>query len=789
MTGELTVNGTVLDLKEGVSFPFNYSIADIKDPQKRKRNYSRSVKLPGTQTNLEFFASTYQLALSTVGGTSSAGFGFDPTIRIPAKYKNKGSLVFNGLLQLNQVIIENNEYTFECTLFSDFIELFMALGDMKVSELGWSEYNHALTRDNIKRSWNNTVKLNGVDTSNMNAGTPLGFGYHYGLVDYGYPRTSPKTFKTVDLYPMVYWREVFTKCLAIAGIKHTSVFLDSVLFRKFLLGYGGGDKQTISPAEIANRRTKFAGSINKVETRTANPITLSGVTYANYTFFNNFKLADVDNGFTPVIATDVYQQYDQTTGLITVERSGYYTLNVSQTLNAAVNAGTMTQIQGGVLVYISILRNGAFIASNSGPLGGTIVLNKTLDLELLSGDVIELRINFQGSVKYQLTGGPDTLQPLTITLTDAPDFSLDLISKQSTLNDNDTVELARFIPDLKASDFMTGVITAFNLYISDPDIDGFAKIEPLNDFYGPTNEFDDWTDLLDHSRPVTIKPASRIEGKTYNFLWTEDGDYDNKRYRDRFGIGYGDYAYQVESTFAKGNRDYKLPFAQTIPTDELTPLVVPRIISIEENTNVRKPFKGKPRVYVWNGLKTGAWRLANINSNAHDDLTTYPSVHHFDNWQNPTFDLNFGLPIELQYTTSVITNANLFNVYHRTFIREITGRDSKIVEAFFKLSSKIISENKFGRLKMLNGVLFRLNEIKDFDDNSEESTMTELVKVVEAKNPKKFGKLDIIKGTKKDSGVVLSPATPLPGIKQPSPPVIRGGSLIVSTQNAKITRG
>jgi len=92
MIGLLVVDGTELDLSERVPFPLNYSIADAKEPQKRKRNYSKEIVLPGTQKNLSFFSSTYQLALSTLNGTSTVGFNYDPTIRVSAKYYNGGVL-------------------------------------------------------------------------------------------------------------------------------------------------------------------------------------------------------------------------------------------------------------------------------------------------------------------------------------------------------------------------------------------------------------------------------------------------------------------------------------------------------------------------------------------------------------------------------------------------------------------------------------------------------------------------------------------------------------------------
>lgn len=768
MTGELKAGGIILDLKDGISFPFNYSIADMKDPQKRKRNYSRSVVLPGTKTNMDFFSSTYNMSISTVGGTSEAGFNYDPTVRIPAVYSNQGVVVFNGLLQLNLVTLTAGDYAFECTLFSDFIELFMALGDLKVSELGWSEYNHAYTRENVKNSWATSVMVNGVNTPNMSGGTPLGFGYHYGLVDYGYTRPAAKTFRISDIYPMVYWREIMVKCLQLSGITYTSSFLNSVAFRKRLFGFGGGEKINISTSEVANRRTRLSGSFSSSVSKPGNPLGL----YAFQTYVNALSS---NNGFIPTVLNDTYQQYEAAPGQVTVERTGQYKCSFSQTLSVNLNNNGMTYYSGGVIVRVQILRNGTVTTQQyvSVPgTGGTVVLNTNnlIDLSLNAGDVIEVRYVVAGQVTYSIPSG-STAQTVTVSLT-GTSSSFDLQSMQSTLVDGDTVEISRSIPDMKASDFLAAVILSDNLYVSDPDIDGIVTIEPLAEFYKPTNQFDDWTQLVDHTQKFTIKPSSSIEGKFYKFKFMEDNDYDNKKYRDKFGIGYGDYNYEVESTWQKGERVYQLPFAQTIPTDTLFPMVVPRIISVDEDTQTVKPFKGKPRIYMWNGLKTATWTLANIIGSGSEVLSSYPSVHHFDNWQNPTFDLNWGLPLELSYQTNVITNNNLFTNNHRTFIKEITGRDSKILIGMFKLNSRMINTLDFGKLKMINGVLYRLNQINDFDDNKDESTEVELVKVIAA-NKRGFRRITITATARSNQPVITSPVGV--GSTSPSVPVISGG--------------
>ena len=48
-----------LDLKEDLQFPLNFNIADIRTPQNRKSNYSKTIDLPGTDKNSKVFAQLF----------------------------------------------------------------------------------------------------------------------------------------------------------------------------------------------------------------------------------------------------------------------------------------------------------------------------------------------------------------------------------------------------------------------------------------------------------------------------------------------------------------------------------------------------------------------------------------------------------------------------------------------------------------------------------------------------------------------------------------------------------
>jgi hypothetical protein len=109
----------------------------------------------------------------------------------------------------------------------------------------------------------------------------------------------------------------------------------------------------------------------------------------------------------------------------------------------------------------------------------------------------------------------------------------------------------------------------------------------------------------------------------------------------------------------------------------------------------------------------------------------YPVAHHIDNLTTSTFDLNFGVPVIVYYNAVTYTYNNLFLAYHSRFIRQLTGRDSKIVNAWFKLNESDFYTNFMRRLVNIDGVVYRKNQIKDWLANGSSVVKVELLKILE----------------------------------------------------------
>jgi hypothetical protein len=127
-------------------------------------------------------------------------------------------------------------------------------------------------------------------------------------------------------------------------------------------------------------------------------------------------------------------------------------------------------------------------------------------------------------------------------------------------------------------------------------------------------------------------------------------------------------------------------------------------------------------VGTW-AIKNGATTLASY--------TAYGYAGHVDDPINPTNDINWGAPKELFFTTSSYTAANLFNGYWSEYIAEITDKDSKLLTCSVKLNEVDIYNLDFSKLIYIDGSLWRLNKVLDYNPMDFNVTKVELLKVIE----------------------------------------------------------
>ena len=76
-------------------------------------------------------------------------------------------------------------------------------------------------------------------------------------------------------------------------------------------------------------------------------------------------------------------------------------------------------------------------------------------------------------------------------------------------------------------------------------------------------------------------------------------------------------------------------------------------------------------------------------------------------------------------------SANLFNGYWSEYVAEITDKDSKLLTGFFRLNDVDILNLDFSKLIYIDGALWRLNKVIDYNPIEQDVTKVELLKVIE----------------------------------------------------------
>lgn len=707
MTDELICNGVSLDLSAVIPVPISYAIADVKDPSKRKKTFSKEITLPSTMKNNAFFAGSFRYT------STESGVNFDATAKAEIVLKKRGVQVLKGVIKLNSVSIDSGVVSYKCQVFSESVDVFLLLQNIAVNELDWSTYTHTLNRTNIKNSWTASI----------------GSGYYYPLIDRR-ARLGATIWNTTDIVPYVYLREVLLKCFQLVGLEWDSDFLDSNLFKSILFGFGGGELKSQPASELNNRKVLLDnGDFNYSYT----------VNFGGYIIplaVDAFAPTTNDSTFTVTETQDNYNQHDL--GEITIQQSGEYTLEISLVLDYLITTSNLYNTYSSPALYVT--KNGTTIYELTPSAMLTYVLSGTLTfdnnasavLSCQSGDVIGFKF-FSGLLNSYTDYNNQTQDPVTLDITTNAfnPVTIHLTCNNATITDGEPVVLNQFLPSMKCSDFLLNCIRQFNLYIGDPSESGVCKIEPLSDYYQATTVFDDITHLIDHDKETTVEPSANTFNKNILFSYKKQTHTDFVTYFDKWGTEYNNLNQTQGSYYAKGDYKIDLTWATIVPYEVASGILVPRFIKIEGN--VIKPNAGDPVICFRNGSKTGSWTFKDTVGTGQEVLTTYPCIHHFNNWNNPTFDLAFRLVNEVFYVATTVTNNNCYSAYYFDFINEMTSSAGQIVNTYVYWKETDIKDLDFSKFKMINGALFRLNEIKEFAPETEDSTKIELVKVLKAK--------------------------------------------------------
>lgn len=736
---EIYINDTLVDVKEDLHLPITYTIADIKNPDKRNTSYSKTIKLPASKNNNLIFSNIHDItkeALVTGSGTLNFSPDFNPNLKAKCQIYKNGLLQMNGYCQLLRINKEDGNIEYEVAVFGVLGYFFVNVEGYNLTDLDFSEYDHTFNKLNQSNSWDTKIVKNGSDYINFSSGVPIGKGYVYPLIDYGYDQSATK-FKVKHLYPAIYLKEYVDKIFEFSGFTYTSNFFSSELFKRLIIPFNGVVAK-LSQSQIDARKFYVDTPHTTSQSVTLNLIGAANYATANIPSSGYFRFDNDSTGS----AFDPSNVYNTTTGVYTVNKKGTYSLSFSLTATININepSGTTATIIKKNRLYITIANISTSFPSilATGYADFTVdgqtntILISVLSTQFNQGDKIVCNVSYDGAITFSNTGTTIT-DPASVDITIGSGYFLN--NPISTpITEGETIQLNSVIPrEVKIKDFMMSIIKMFNLYVDiDPNNEKNLLIEPLIDFYSG-NSVIDWTDKVDLSKNIEINPVSEIEGKDYKFSYKEDTDFFNSDYKNKYSSIYGERDISIDNDFVKGTKDLGIIFSPTpVQGNFVNDIVIPRFVKQNDDGSV-SPTAVNIRILYYGGLLScgGSWK--HVGASVTTTRTTYPYAGHLDNPYTPTIDLLYDVPESIGWTAGGIdsnyTNNNLYNKYYKQFVEEITDKDSKLVRMYFHLRPSDIFNLSFKNFIHVRGVNYRLNQVIDYDPDSNQSTWVELSKI------------------------------------------------------------
>jgi hypothetical protein len=678
-----------VDLYDDIPFTLTYNIADIRNPDKRNGSFSKTVRLPGTDTNNALFGSIFEIDIDG---------SFNPNIKALAYIDIDTIEQFRGVMQLLQINRTRDFIEYEISVFGRIGSFFNSLGNKLLNEVDLSQYNHKRTLANINNSRdtsiikNNAVydNFNGAITTNFQNGEPDGEGYVYTLINNGATGVTLSNIESNNIMPAVYAKQIVDSIFDSINFTYTSAFFDSAFFKKLIIPY-----------KLQKRKAKIYANL----VITLQPATSAIVKIIRKSVYDNTQEAVLAS--TLATNNDYYTQLEAITDLYYGDEI-YITLTFANNLvieergNLGVNdPGSYFFVEYQDIVNTGLPNNGCY-AYVSSPIS-------------VNGPQVDYKIVFDNdstSPAFDLNNGYDN----TTGIFTEPVTNLNLFAPTN----------------IKQVDYLMSLVKMFNLYIDiDKDSINNLIIEPYNDFM--SNNVLDWTMKLDHSRQIEIYPMGELEFSSFKLSYKPDTDYYNNIYTDLWKQVYGEKSLNIDNDFVRAENKIDLIFSPTHLNDKLGLTVTPAIYKFSDNKT--QPFDFNIRILHYSGMFDGKYRVT------HDPLTSntvettylkYPFTGHTDKPQEPTLDLLFDKPKQVYWVFDApltYTDNNLYNKYWSKYIAEITDKDSKIVVMYLNITVSDIFNLDFRKLYFIDNSYYRLNKIENYNPINAQVTKCEFLKI------------------------------------------------------------
>jgi len=704
MVIEHIIAGYSIPHNEG-AIPLTKESYDIREPQKRLSDYSKTITIPENNVVNQIFEHAFDVNILFQT--------FDPNIKTSYQVVQDGVTLINGFCRLVDIVNVDGKIEYKIQATGKIGSVFESIKDLYLTDIDFSDLNHVWNEANIVAAWSPTI----------------GTGYTYPMIDYG-GRTSYSAWTVEDFKPAIFVKEYMTRIFSEQGYTISSAFFNTTLFKSLIVPYAADQ----IPLDNDGLKAKQFYVTRETTDQT---VGIDGILIFNDDIAPNYNTA--------------LNEYDITTGIFTAQEVNIYAwqgvldvtftytetnTNITSIINQIANfpngrmeTGFFIQKHGGATVDSFTVDIGQLIRDTPLVNGSTYTIEAPFslsDFTTVISSEYALRWFDSFTISGSNGGGYYQYSYTDFSVKLNRDSILTQKIKDTYYAEGDTIVMTSLLPkEVKQSDFVGSIIKRFNLYLDYDAIDeNLIYIEPRDDYY--TDVQVEVSSKVDRSKEIVISPIGALDASTYLFEDKEDKDVKNKSYQDTTEEVYGRYKVDIDNDFIKNESKITTIFSPTplISVDGQNDRVI-SAIQFEDDNQKKTDAKGNIRLLYWGGLKATSpdWTINGTIK------TTYPYAGHLDNPYAPTFDLNWGVPKKIFYDFTyggndivIYPNANCYNTFWRNYIEEITSKDSKLLTCYVALRPVDYADYNFRQSYYIDGEYWRLVKIVDYDPNSSSTT-------------------------------------------------------------------
>lgn len=712
MAIDLIIEGIKCDLSEDIAADITYSLADIRTPDKRQVNYSKTITLAGTNTNNYIFGYIHDIDVENPDynpALPNIGVNFSPKKLAKATMVADGIQIFDGTLRLWKISYKEGFIYYEISLYGKLFDLFGTMADKKLTDIDFSEFNHAFTWENIQATW----------ASNY-AGA-----FVYPLIDYGVnivdSSERPATFKFGSLIASFFYRVLLDKIFATNGANYVLNFADRTIFDKLFI--------TPNTGNVSGKPKYFIADLTaNSKTYTPPAPVYDGFGHYNYNYtdqqlecFNRVSNNVILNG---IPAQPAYQTFNADVSTSFQIKIEVVVTNFASDYNPA----------SAIHFFIRLIpQNGSqqdLAMYKLFPTKGTSNYSITLELpqtDFKQGDQFIPMVTPCEAVTFYIKAGATVM---AISPNDANVYPL---------LTGDIYDMSKSVPtDFTQVNFIKDFIKLFNLFVTQNPDDATTYIfTPATNFYNnDKSKVIDWSNKIDRGADIDFTPLSQLTAKSYIFTWKQDNDFWCTNYFNLFKEVYGQVTYLTDTDVITNIETIEFLCSPAVMQRyKNSKVICAAIYKLEANNGiyVRKPDKFNNRLLIWGGLQDAGHSidLLNADGSVHSTVLQYPFAAHIDNPVSPSFDLNFG------NTNGDLPTASKsqFSVYWGKPLKDANHKDGKLVACSALIMPEDITGLDFAGLYKVDNQFYRLNKISGFNPFETNTSLIELIKVLDLPAP------------------------------------------------------